>query len=121
LGNRERISLGEAWRDAGFGLLYVLRRLLKAMLRLTTLTLLLVISIYTIGVNSHIPSQTDAITAYSILDAIKEAADKLRKVGGKDLVITGDLFHTRGNVKPSVLNPTLDLFSDLICYGNRRS
>lgn len=53
----------------------------------------------------------------SILDAIEQAAMALLKAGGTDLVITGDLFHTRGNVKPSVLNPALDLFDDLICRG----
>jgi DNA repair exonuclease SbcCD nuclease subunit len=52
-----------------------------------------------------------------ILDAIEQAATDLLKRGGNDLVITGDLFHTRGNVKPSVLNPTLDLFADLIARG----
>jgi DNA repair exonuclease SbcCD nuclease subunit len=51
------------------------------------------------------------------LDAISEAATKLKEVGGEDIVITGDLFHTRGNVKPSVLNPTVDLFEELTKNG----
>lgn len=53
------------------------------------------------------------------LDAISQATAHLAKEGGRDLVITGDLFHTRGNVKPSVLNPTLDLFNE-ICAHNIR-
>lgn len=52
-----------------------------------------------------------------ILDAIKEAAYELRSVGGSDVVITGDLFHTRGSVKPSVLNPAVDLFKLLAGEG----
>jgi DNA repair exonuclease SbcCD nuclease subunit len=52
-----------------------------------------------------------------ILDGIEQAATHLLKIGGNDLVITGDLFHTRGNVKPSVLNPTVDLFADLTSRG----
>jgi DNA repair exonuclease SbcCD nuclease subunit len=52
-----------------------------------------------------------------ILDGIEQVATHLLKLGGNDLVITGDLFHTRGSVKPSVLNPTIDLFTDLTCRG----
>jgi len=45
-----------------------------------------------------------------ILEAIQEAAKALLAAGGKDLVITGDLFHTRGSIKPSVFNPTYAVF-----------
>jgi len=53
------------------------------------------------------------------LDAIDEAVKRLAKEGGRDLIITGDLFHTRGNVKPSVLNPTVDLFKEICASGIR--
>jgi DNA repair exonuclease SbcCD nuclease subunit len=53
------------------------------------------------------------------LDAIEEAGEAVLKAGGKDLVITGDLFHTRGVVRPSVFNPTLELFRNLIAKGLR--
>jgi DNA repair exonuclease SbcCD nuclease subunit len=52
-----------------------------------------------------------------ILDAIELAANSLQCSGGSDLVITGDLFHTRGSVKPSVLNPATDLFRKLTDEG----
>lgn len=53
----------------------------------------------------------------SILDAIREATDRLISQGGTHLVITGDLFHTRGTVKPSVLNPVHDLFAEISAKG----
>lgn len=55
----------------------------------------------------------------NILDAIQLAARTVIDQGGKDLVITGDLFHTRGSIKPSVLNPTIRLFKELIASGLR--
>lgn len=54
-----------------------------------------------------------------ILDAISKAVAHLAELGGRDIVITGDMFHTRGNIKPSVLNPTFDLFRN-ICAHNIR-
>jgi DNA repair exonuclease SbcCD nuclease subunit len=51
------------------------------------------------------------------LDAIELAATDVLKRGGKDLIITGDLFHTRGVLKPSIINPTIALFKDLISRG----
>lgn len=53
------------------------------------------------GVNSRLQD---------ILDAMEECIVDLRRVGGCDVVITGDLFHTRGVVKPSVFNPTFSFF-----------
>lgn len=52
-----------------------------------------------------------------ILEAIEAAANKVLELGGKDLMITGDLFHTRGTLKPSVLNPTMALFKKLTDKG----
>jgi DNA repair exonuclease SbcCD nuclease subunit len=52
-----------------------------------------------------------------ILEGIELAATVLLASGGTDLVLTGDLFHTRGNVKPSVLNPTIDLFKTITTRG----
>lgn len=48
-----------------------------------------------------------------ILDQIQVAAHDLRTAGGRTLYITGDLFHVRGSVSPTVLNPTIDLFARL--------
>lgn len=47
-----------------------------------------------------------------ILNALREATNALKS--GDRLYITGDLFHVRGHITPSVLNPTLDLFKELI-------
>lgn len=52
-----------------------------------------------------------------ILDGIRLAVADLKAAGGSDLIITGDLFHTRGNVKPSVLNPVFDLFRTICADG----
>ncbi|GGM16845.1 exonuclease [Pseudomonas asuensis] len=48
-----------------------------------------------------------------ILDQIQRAAEDTCKAGGRTLYITGDLFHVRGSVSPTVLNPTIDLFTRL--------
>lgn len=53
------------------------------------------------------------------IDAMKEAVDKLRSYGGKDLVITGDLFHVRGAIKPSVYNPVYEMFKEFSDNGIR--
>lgn len=47
------------------------------------------------------------------LDAIEEAVLALIRADGNDLVITGDLFHTRGKTKPSVYNPVFNFFKEL--------
>jgi len=46
-----------------------------------------------------------------ILDQIKLAALDTAKQSGKRLYITGDLFHVRGSVSPTVLNPAIGLFN----------
>jgi DNA repair exonuclease SbcCD nuclease subunit len=54
-----------------------------------------------------------------ILNAVQEAASSLIEAGGKDLVITGDLFHTRGKITPSVFNPVFEMFRGLTAMGIR--
>lgn len=45
------------------------------------------------------------------MDELKRAAKVHEAIGGsKVLVIAGDVFHTRGAVKTSVMNPVIDLF-----------
>lgn len=48
------------------------------------------------------------------LDETLRAAEWVKKQGGKALIHCGDLFHVRGTVAPSVLNPTLDLYANII-------
>lgn len=45
-----------------------------------------------------------------ILDELERAVDVAVKAGCKSHRLGGDLFHVRGSVKPSVLNPTVETF-----------
>jgi DNA repair exonuclease SbcCD nuclease subunit len=47
-----------------------------------------------------------------ILEETERAFDTLCKAGGDTVIHAGDMFHTRGTLTPSVLNPVLD------CYSN---
>lgn len=49
----------------------------------------------------------------NILDDLYNAGMKVKANGGKTLYIAGDLFHVRGSVSPTVLNPAIDLFRKL--------
>lgn len=60
------------------------------------------------GVNSRL-QQT--------LDETKRCAEEVRKAGGNYIVHAGDLFHVRGSIAPSVLNPTLDCYREIIQSG----
>jgi len=51
------------------------------------------------------------------LDETKRCADEIKKAGGNLLVHAGDLFHVRGKLAPSVLNPTLDIYAEIIKSG----
>ncbi len=57
------------------------------------------------GINSRLQS---------ILDETWRLALEIKAKGGKSLYHTGDLFHVRGNIAPSVLNPTLDLYRRIV-------
>lgn len=46
----------------------------------------------------------------AILDETLRLAKAIKKLGGTTMYHTGDLFHVRGNIAPSVLNPTLDAY-----------
>lgn len=56
------------------------------------------------GVNSRLQQ---------IVDAIGFAAADLMAKGGDTIIIAGDVFHKRGSIEPSVLNPVMDLFKNL--------
>lgn len=60
------------------------------------------------GINSRLDT---------ILMETKRAADAVFKAGGDTLVHAGDLFHVRGSVAPSVLNPTLQTYKTLVDAG----
>lgn len=52
-----------------------------------------------------------------LLAQVRSAAERLLAEGGDTMYIAGDLFHVRGNIAPSVLNPVLDLFKEIIAMG----
>lgn len=52
-----------------------------------------------------------------LLAEILRAGQVLLAAGGTTMVFAGDLFHVRGQIAPSVLNPTLDVFSQLRDMG----
>ncbi len=52
-----------------------------------------------------------------ILLETHRAADAVFKAGGDTLVHAGDLFHVRGSVAPSVLNPTLATYKTIVDAG----
>jgi len=52
-----------------------------------------------------------------ILDETYRAAQAIKAAGGKTLFHGGDLFHVRGKIAPSVLNPTVDLYKKLVEEG----
>lgn len=52
-----------------------------------------------------------------ILDETKRCAAEILAAGGDTMYHGGDLFHVRGNLAPSVLNPTMDCYRDIIESG----
>lgn len=49
-----------------------------------------------------------------ILDETLRLAHEVQTQGGDTIYHTGDLFHVRGNIAPSVLNPTLDMYRHIV-------
>lgn len=64
----------------------------------------------TTGVNSRLES---------ILQGLREGVASLDAAGGSTIVIAGDIFHKRGSIEPSVLNPVMDEFRGLTRRGYR--
>lgn len=52
-----------------------------------------------------------------ILNEIESAASVVRELGGTRIYMAGDLFHVRGALKPSVMNPVIDCIADLVNEG----
>lgn len=53
----------------------------------------------------------------AILGELLRAAEELKTAGGTVLRVAGDLFHVRGSITPSVLNPTFDTFKAIAEMG----
>lgn len=52
-----------------------------------------------------------------LLGEILRSAKEVQLAGGNQLIIAGDLFHVRGSIAPTVLNPTLEDFEAIIDNG----
>ncbi len=52
-----------------------------------------------------------------LLNELHRCADEVDAAGGDTIINAGDTFHVRGNITPSVLNPTLDAYSALVKRG----
>lgn len=67
---------------------------------------------------SHVISVTGVNTRLQIqLDEVRRCAEEVKKAKGDTIVIAGDVFHVRGSLAPTVLNPVLDLFAELVKDG----
>ncbi|MGV1754783.1 metallophosphoesterase [Agrobacterium sp. CG674] len=52
-----------------------------------------------------------------ILNELLRAANTVKKMGGKTLIIGGDILHTRGSIDPEVINPVRDTFKQILASG----
>ena len=52
-----------------------------------------------------------------ILNEIKRAAASVKEAGGRYLFHAGDIFHVRGTISPSVMNPVINTFREIIDMG----
>lgn len=52
-----------------------------------------------------------------LISQTRACAAELRSRGGNVIYCAGDMFHVRGQVEPSVLNPVFDLYAELIEQG----
>lgn len=60
------------------------------------------------GVNSRLLGLTNEV---------RRAAHELREAGGNTMVLSGDIFHTRGSVEPVVFNMVQDVFREVTASG----
>lgn len=69
--------------------------------------------------NQFATSDPDGVNSRlrTTLNETKRAAETTRAAGGKVLIHCGDLFHVRGKIAPSVLNPTKDQYRELVEDG----
>ena len=52
-----------------------------------------------------------------LLKEICRCAEETGKAGGDTIIVAGDMFHSRGNITPSVLNPVMDTLDRLVKGG----
>lgn len=66
------------------------------------------------SVFSHTLSSKVNSRLQTTLDETWEAAKRGKEAGARALIHCGDMFHVRGSIAPSVLNPTLDLYAKIV-------
>jgi DNA repair exonuclease SbcCD nuclease subunit len=54
-----------------------------------------------------------------LLGDILRCADEVKAAGGNEIIIAGDMFHVRGSIAPSVLNPAMDCIAKVMKKGIR--
>jgi DNA repair exonuclease SbcCD nuclease subunit len=52
-----------------------------------------------------------------LLQELHRAAKNVKAAGGRTLIVAGDVFHVRGQIAPSVLNPVRDTFHEIAGDG----
>jgi DNA repair exonuclease SbcCD nuclease subunit len=52
-----------------------------------------------------------------LIEAMNFAVNGLAEAGGKTIFLAGDVFHKRGEIAPSVLNPVMDAFERYVALG----
>lgn len=52
-----------------------------------------------------------------IIEETRKAAHVLKEKGGNTIIHAGDIFHTRGKLQPSILNPVIELYEELVAEG----
>ena len=52
-----------------------------------------------------------------LISELERLAVTTKKAGGNTLILAGDLFHVRGSLAPTVLNPVLDCFRRIVDAG----
>lgn len=63
-----------------------------------------------------LPSGVNSRLQYTI-DELHRAARTLVSQGGSEMIIAGDVFHTRGSLDPEVLNAVRDCISEVVAQG----
>lgn len=64
-------------------------------------------------------TQTDGMNSRltGLINELYRAAEELKSAGGYIMYVAGDVFHVRGSIAPSVLNPVLTAFKAMIDVG----
>lgn len=54
---------------------------------------------------------------HGLLSEIRRCASEVKAAGGNTIYVAGDVFHVRGSVAPSVLNPACDMIREITADG----